>query len=1158
MEKNKNKVLIWSFVASFLLLIVVGVSYAFWNMTFIQNDQNNVGTQCFKTSFEEKNDGISLLSSYPMNDIEGKQLKPYTFTITNVCGDISSYQVNLEKIAIEGNEVPSEYIKVELNENTPVILTKHKSVEPVIENAKESYKLISGTLKENESATYDLRMWLDEDTPAIDETIESSFLSKVSVVTTATTEDNVQNEVQGSVSSNTEEYNTSLEEVRVEVSSEHGLLNAYYISDTPKTDEELKLISNWELIIPESSTFEIVEQFNKSGMYYIYFRDENSNYFVKEVEITKVDLDGPSITATSSETWGLQNEIVIRIIDNQSGFVGYAFTNTEVEPNEFTTIDSTQEEQIFHESVTQNGTYYIWAKDTLGNISHKNIEVTRIDDIKPRSSFSLGTNTLASNGWYQSIQVNVTAIDDEMGVRSAKYCTTTSTSCEPNIDATLTNNTYTVTLSNNANGQKVCSQVIDNASNVSEVQCSEVYKVDNAGGSSSFAINSQTAGSNGWYQALSLKVNLSDEHSGVSSAKYCVTTSSTCTPSTAASISNNSYVVTFGSNASAQRVCSQITDTAGNESSVSCSDAYKVDTVNPTAKISATVSGNSITVSSSGSSDDHSKVASYQYSKDGTNYSSSTSTTFNFTNLTEGNYTLYVKAVDNSGRVSSAVNTSVYVALDNVYVSSSGNDSTGFGSSSKPFATLTKAYSQVKSGGNIVLLSNITQSATSYFNTASKSVNLKSNGSSVFSVTKASNLTAETLVVDSSNTLNTSNVTFDGNNVSCSKPVITIGGSSTYNLNSGTTIQRGNNNNEYSGGGIVVSGNAKLNINGGTITNNKAVNQGGGVYVNQATVTLNSGTISNNSVSGSSSLGGGIFAWYGTVNIKGGTISSNTSANSGGGIWVRYTNLAINSGTITGNKAPNGGGVYYAGESGYSMSVTGGTVSSNTASDRGAGMFISNTTANITGVNISSNVATNYGGGIHSFSSTLNMSSGTIYNNTASSKSGGGISAWGSGSITINGSAKIQSNHANSDSGGGIYVSQSSDNKATSLLIWGGTITGNTANYGAGVYGYKTNVSMSGGTISSNTAAQAGGGAYLNVVQFNMSGGSITGNKATNNSGGGVALVGSGCNGNLSGGSITSNTAASGFAGGLGAWSSATWGIMAPGTTISGNSPKNT
>ena len=79
-----------------------------------------------------------------------------------------------------------------------------------------------------------------------------------------------------------------------------------------------------------------------------------------------------------------------------------------------------------------------------------------------------------------------------------------------------------------------------------------------------------------------------------------------------------------------------------------------------------------------------------------------------------------------------------------------------------------------------------------------------------------------------------------------------------------------------------------------------------------------------------------------------------------------------------------------------------------------------------------------------------------------------------------------------------------------SAAIYGGTISGNTADYGGGVsMEGKSVFNMYGGIISGNTANMMGGGVYVGGSSiFNMTGGVISGNKTTYDSanGGGVAV----------------------------------------------------
>ena len=118
--------------------------------------------------------------------------------------------------------------------------------------------------------------------------------------------------------------------------------------------------------------------------------------------------------------------------------------------------------------------------------------------------------------------------------------------------------------------------------------------------------------------------------------------------------------------------------------------------------------------------------------------------------------------------------------------------------------------------------------------------------------------------------------------------------------------------------------------------------------------------------------------------------------------------------------------------------------------------------------------------------------------------------------------------------GGGVYVE-----KGGSCTVNGGSITGNYASYGAGVYVNDGAIALSEGEIKSNTALY-GAGVYLETTgsdktvfaTFAMAGGSVTENKApavAQVKGSGVAggvYIGNGSSFMMSGGSLSKNTAA--------------------------------
>ena len=138
------------------------------------------------------------------------------------------------------------------------------------------------------------------------------------------------------------------------------------------------------------------------------------------------------------------------------------------------------------------------------------------------------------------------------------------------------------------------------------------------------------------------------------------------------------------------------------------------------------------------------------------------------------------------------------------------------------------------------------------------------------------------------------------------------------------------------------------------------------------------------------------------------------------------------------------------------------------------------------------------------------MSSGVIY-----VKQGGSLTITDG---SVNKSGKITGGYANK--GGGIY------NSGT-LVVNGGTITGNRAgDEGGGIYNDGT-LTINGGVISSNTASGNGGG-IGNDNTLTIKGGTITGNSA--NSAGGGIWMGTGTLNMQDAITVTGNTKAGGLA----------------------------
>ena len=621
MKKNKKKMLL-IFVS--LLCLVIGGSFAYWMMVTTQTDFNIASSECFKVVLTNEGDSINLQKAYPVTDDEGLKENGYSFTIKNTCTTYAAYQVNLEDILDETitKRLDNAYIKVSLNGSTPRLLSNYNKVSPTITGADTSFKLTSGSLAPNgeagDSVDYNLKLWMDYDTPAIDETMSASFKSKISVIATYIEQDKLTNDITITYNTKTTDYTKDSETIDINATStnynliEYSTDNITYTSiDTPSKN----------VIITKTYTEDKDET--------IYFRDEMGNLKSESVVLSKLDKTGPVITVSASSDWGSSNTVNITLEDNKSGLNGYALTEIETEPTNWTSV--TDKTATITKDVTSNKTYYVYAKDALGNISHKEVVVSHVDTTAPTI-----VSLTEQSSYGATSTITAVAKDTESGITGYAF---TESSSEPtswtSVDNVITESTYTYKATNNGT---IYFWVKDGAGHKIN-KAITVTKVDATAPTVTLSLSDETT----WTRSKTLTMNFNDNESGLSG--YAVTTTET-TPTTWTSMSGTSVSKTQTITANGTYYV-WAKDIAGLVSHVSKVVSY-ADSTAPTASMTLTKTSDSITVDASASSDNESGIAEYEYSIDGTTYYSSTNSTYTFTNLDFGRYTVYLKLTDNA------------------------------------------------------------------------------------------------------------------------------------------------------------------------------------------------------------------------------------------------------------------------------------------------------------------------------------------------------------------------------------------------------------------------------------------------------------------------------------------------------------------------------
>ena len=282
-------------------------------------------------------------------------------------------------------------------------------------------------------------------------------------------------------------------------------------------------------------------------------------------------------------------------------------------------------------------------------------------------------------------------------------------------------------------------------------------------------------------------------------------------------------------------------------------------------------------------------------------YSSSNSSTV--TNMTLGQWTLVVTATK-TGYHSSTATYHIRPYASDLYVKSAtaqvnqGNDSTGDGSQTYPYATIERCIQEIqvinKSTANytIHIIETLTGAQTidgGYLNDNAAKLTIKGEGSTGI---LNGNSSAVPLSITTTVPVFITDLKITGGNGDY--------GGGLY-CKADVTLQNGveisGNNATYSGGGIYLKTGSLTIENGVTISGNSAT-YGGGIYINSnngCNVTINGGEIKGNSATD----GGAIYN-LASLTIKGGTISGNSAVTSGGGIYNAET-LTMTSGTIGGS-----------------------------------------------------------------------------------------------------------------------------------------------------------------------------------------------------------------------------------------------------------------
>jgi parallel beta-helix repeat protein len=235
---------------------------------------------------------------------------------------------------------------------------------------------------------------------------------------------------------------------------------------------------------------------------------------------------------------------------------------------------------------------------------------------------------------------------------------------------------------------------------------------------------------------------------------------------------------------------------------------------------------------------------------------------------------------------------------------------------------------------------------------------------------------------------------------------------------------------------------AGLHITGGNaarLGGHYGYDAGGGVFIDRASALIRDTLVYSNTAY----IGGGMFLYYSDATLSGNTVSGNTASDSGKGLYLYYSPATVTGNTISGNGVANtgwGGGI---GLSVSNATLVGNIISGNRGAN-GGGISVSNSLASLRNNVISSNTGW-HGGGIHLYFAPANLQDNIVSGNT-SVLWGGGVLVEGGSPLLVN--TVVIGNMLSGAPcfGAGIHI------RRASPRLLHTTIAGNTGGDGSGLH----------------------------------------------------------------------------------------------------------
>ena len=174
-DKYKKQTVILSIGLGCLLILMVGMSYAFLKTSFFGSNTNVLRVGSLSLILDETSgNAITVEDGTPMYDSEGvKQDNYFTFALKNNGTLDSSYTIYLENQPLDEGDirVNSNYVRYNLEKDSSVLQPASLEGDQAIDK---------GIIKKNQTINYKMRLWFASDIPQSEE--NKVFKAKLNIV----------------------------------------------------------------------------------------------------------------------------------------------------------------------------------------------------------------------------------------------------------------------------------------------------------------------------------------------------------------------------------------------------------------------------------------------------------------------------------------------------------------------------------------------------------------------------------------------------------------------------------------------------------------------------------------------------------------------------------------------------------------------------------------------------------------------------------------------------------------------------------------------------------------------------------------------------------------------------------------------------------------